>query len=117
MLSWRICLDKFKDKKEYNLNLVTSIANLIIKEKLNKDYPQVECVMRIYLASPATSVAAERAFSVLKRIKTWLRNSMEQDRLSSLSIINIEKEFAKEVDIENIIDQFASVKDRRMQFR
>jgi hypothetical protein len=91
-------------------------AKLIVEKNLKKDYPQIEKLMRIYLAIPATSVAAERAFSVLKRIKTWLRNSMEQDRLSSLSIINIEKDFSKEVDIENIIDQFASLKDRRLQF-
>jgi zinc finger MYM-type protein 1 len=116
MYSWKSCLSSFKDNKDYDINSILSIAKLIVEKNLKKDYPQIEKLMRIYLAIPATSVAAERAFSVLKRIKTWLRNSMEQDRLSSLSIINIEKDFSKEVDIENIIDQFASLKDRRLQF-
>lgn len=114
LISWKFCLDKFKDKT--NLDSIVSIADLFVKEQLSKDYPQVKALMRIYLAIPSTSVAAERAFSVLKRIKTWLRNSMEQDRLSALSIINIEKEFSREINIDNIIDQFATHKDRRMQF-
>ncbi|CAH1986794.1 unnamed protein product [Acanthoscelides obtectus] len=36
---------------------------------------------------------AERNFSTLKRIKTFLRNSMTQDRLTALSMLSIEKEF------------------------
>ena len=65
----------------------------MINEDLIKDYPQMEILMRIYLA--ITSVSAERAFSVLKRIKTWLRDSMEQDRLSSLGILSIKNNFCK----------------------
>jgi hypothetical protein len=41
---------------------------------------------------------------------------MEQDRLSSLSIISIEKELSKKIEINDIIDQFAAVKDRKLQF-
>ena len=102
--------------KTYNLNSIKSIAELMINQDLIKDYPQMEILMRIYLDIPATSVSAERAFSVLKRIKTWLRNSMEQSPLSSLGILSIEKEFLKEINIEDIIDQFASKRDRRMKF-
>ena len=41
---------------------------------------------------------------------------MEQDRLSSLGILSIENELLKEISIDDIIDQFASKRDRRMQF-
>ena len=73
-------------------------------------------LMKIYLAILATSVAAERAFSVLERIKLWLRNSMGQERLFALSILNIEKELAKIIDTDNVIDKFAAIKDRRIHF-
>ena len=115
VLSWKHCLKKFKYNININLNSVLSIAELIRKEKLGKDFPQIKNLMRIYLAIPATSAAAERAFSVLKRIKTWLRNSIGQDRLSSLSMISIEKGLSKEIDIDKVIDQFAAGKDGRMQ--
>jgi hypothetical protein len=47
------------------------------------------------LTIPATSAADERSFSVLKRLKNYLRNWQSQDRLSSLAMINIEKSFLK----------------------
>ena len=61
-----------------------------------------------------TSVAGERSFSALKRIKTYLRNTMGQDRLSSLAIIHIEKELADEIDLDTVIDQFGT--NRRLDF-
>ncbi|KAK9672877.1 hypothetical protein RND81_12G131500 [Saponaria officinalis] len=57
---------------------------------------------------------AERAFSAMKLIKTALRNRMEDDYLTdSLLIVYVEKWIAKEFDIDSIIDEFASKKDRR----
>ena len=43
------------------------------------------------------SVSAERTFSALKRIKTYLRNTMHQERLSNLAIIHIEKEITSKL--------------------
>ena len=42
-----------------------------------------------------TSVEAERTFSTLKRIKTYLRNTMGQSRLNSLSVISIGRDLLK----------------------
>lgn len=44
----------------------------------------------------------ERYFSVLKRIKNDLRNSIGQSRLTNLSIINIKKELITEEDLNDI---------------
>ena len=40
-LTWKFCLDRFKDKDKdkYNLNSIVSIADLISTENLKKDYP------------------------------------------------------------------------------
>jgi len=64
-----------------------------------------------------TSASAERSFSALKRIKTWLRNTMNQDRLSSLAILHIEKQLTANLDLEETINLFAASKDRKLQFR
>ena len=37
--------------------------------------------MRLLLVVPASSAEAERSFSALRRLKTWLRSSMLQTRL------------------------------------
>jgi DNA-directed RNA polymerase delta subunit len=61
-------------------------------------------------------VSAERNFSCLKRIKTYLRNSMCQERLSELATLSIEKELLTELSknpkfYDDIIDKFANLKE------
>ena len=41
---------------------------------------------------------------------------MLQDRLSGLALIHIEKELCELITEEEVIDQFASIKDRKMDF-
>ena len=72
--------------------------------------------MEIYLAIPVTSCQVECSFSTLRRLKTCKRSKIGQEQLSNLSLITIERELADEIDIETLIDNFATMKDRRMQF-
>jgi len=53
---------------------------------------------------------AERSFSKLKLMKTYLSNTMQQDWLSGLAILSIENAVARELDVSKIIDDFASQK-------
>jgi len=55
---------------------------------------------------------AERSFSKLKLIKTYLRNIMQDDRLSGLAVLSIENAEARKLDVSKIIDDFA----RRRKF-
>lgn len=55
----------------------------------------------------------------LKRIKSFLRNSMTNERLSSLSTLAIEKKMLGELSkdptfINNVIDVFATKQNRRI---
>ena len=52
-------------------------------------------------------------FSVLKRVKSYLRTRMENDRLSNLILLAAEQEFIKNLDYDNLVDQFANKKSRR----
>ena len=49
-----------------------------------------------------------RSFSTLKRIKTYLRNSMTDSRLSSLGMLSIESERAKSLNMTAFVDVFAA---------
>jgi len=61
-------------------------------------------------------VTAERSFSKLKLIKTYLRNIMQDDRLSGLAVLSIENAEARKLDVSQIIDDFASRKARQRKF-
>ncbi|KAL4132017.1 hypothetical protein QTP88_009238 [Uroleucon formosanum] len=50
----------------------------------------------------------------LKLIKNYLRNSMGQNRLSNIALLNIEKEQANILDMDKIINQFAETKARKV---
>ena len=71
---------------------------------------------KILAAIPATSRSAERSFSARRRIKTYLRNTMAEQRLSNIAILSIEHEttnFVEENMMDIIIDEFAKKNDDR----
>ena len=62
---------------------------------------------------PVTSASAERTFSLLKRLKTYLRVNMSEPRLNGLALGNIHKEI--NISVEEIVDIFCQVKPRRLE--
>ena len=72
----------------------------------------------IILTTPISSAEAERTFSTLKRIKTYLRNTMKQDRLNSLAVLSIRKDVISDMHDFNqrVIEHFASKKSRRAEY-
>nr|CAH7741790.1 unnamed protein product [Callosobruchus chinensis] len=61
---------------------------------------------------------SEQWFSTLKRIKTFLRSTMAEDRLNALAVLSIEKKFVQSIpDFDNkVIEIFSTKKARRMDF-
>ena len=53
-------------------------------------FPNTTIAYRILLTIPVTVASAERSFSKLKLIKTYLRSTMSQERLNGLAMISIE---------------------------
>lgn len=75
-------------------------------------------LLNIICTTPMSTSECERCFSTLKRIKTFLRSTMIADRLNALAVLSIEKNFIQSISgFDNIvIDKFAQLKDRRMDF-
>ena len=81
--------------------------------------PHFHDVDHILGAIPATSCTAERAFSTLRRLKTYLRNTVGQDRLTSLAVLNIERVYCNKFvaeNMDNIIETFGTRPGRRQFF-
>lgn len=87
-----------------------------INNGLRSTFPNVETILKIFLTLPVNNASGERSFSVLKRVKNYLRNSMLQDKTSSLSMIFIESEVVNALDYDEIIDLFSKQKARRKFF-
>ncbi len=76
-------------------------------------FDQVEVLVRILLVVPVSSCEAERSFSALRRLKTWLRATMGQDRLNSLLVFNVHKDKLDNLNINNICQEFVGPSDTR----
>lgn len=72
--------------------------------------------LRIAVTSPVSVASAERSFSKLKLIKTYLRSTMTQHRLNGLAMMSINRNVSRQLSYDNIIDNFAAIKSRRVQF-
>ena len=77
-------------------------------------FPNVNSAFRIYLSILGTSCEGKRSFFVLKRVKNYLRSTMGQAKLSALSLLSIESELLKNLDIDDIIIDFAHKKSRKV---
>lgn len=100
------------EKKKEALEL--QFYRLIMENALESCFPNLEIFLRIYLSLMITNCTGERSFSKLKRIKNELRNSIGQGRLNNLTLLNIECDLLREIDLANIISKFADIKSRKV---
>jgi hypothetical protein len=90
------------------------VLRYIYTHRLHEVFPNVTTALRILLTIPVTVASAERSFSKLKLIKTYLRSTMTQERLVDLALISIENDIASSLDYASLIDEFASIKCRKV---
>ena len=77
----------------------------------------IDKLICLVLTLPISTATVERAFSVMKLVKTPLRNKMEDDFLTDCMVIYIEREIADIIDLDSIIDEFDYVKPRKTKFK
>lgn len=81
-------------------------------------FPDIHNLVRLYLVVPMTSVTAERSFSALKRLKTYIRSTMTQSRLNHLLLLHCHKNILDEIlkNPAEIAEDFISSSCRRMDY-
>uniref|UniRef100_A0A453BF28 HAT C-terminal dimerisation domain-containing protein n=1 Tax=Aegilops tauschii subsp. strangulata TaxID=200361 RepID=A0A453BF28_AEGTS len=77
-------------------------------------YPIAIFSYRILLTIPVTVASAERSFSKLKLLKSYLRSTMTQERLNGLATVALENDVLEKINYEDIIEDFISRNTRRM---
>ncbi|XP_062093088.1 uncharacterized protein LOC133798644 [Humulus lupulus] len=109
-------LDIPNHPESQNLSSIYELCQGLVKTKKATVYPLTDRLLRLVLTLPVSTTTTERAFSIMKIIKTKLRNKMEDNFLSDCLTVCIEKEIAAKFSSDSIIiDDFASMKNRRVQ--
>lgn len=78
-------------------------------------FPNLHIAVQIMLTIAISIASCERLFSKLKLILSYLRASMGLNRLCDLALLSIDREETKKTDFEQVIDQFALIKSRKVQ--
>lgn len=94
--------------KNVRLNSVEDIVSFVIShcESIKDMIPEIIKLLKIVLTIPVSTCTAERSFSALRRIKTYLRSTMTQQRLNDHMAVHINREIADDLDLEEIADIF-----------
>uniref|UniRef100_V5GRQ1 HAT C-terminal dimerisation domain-containing protein n=1 Tax=Anoplophora glabripennis TaxID=217634 RepID=V5GRQ1_ANOGL len=92
--------------------------NLILSLGLEAVFKEITQALQILVTIPMTTAEPERCFSKLNLIKTFLRNTMCEDRLSALGMLSIENCMVKNIPDfnEKVTQKFSADKSRRMDF-
>jgi hypothetical protein len=108
--------------KQKNLGLkkitkIATVCELLNTQQVAKAmFCEYSKLLSLYLTIPVTTATAERSFSVMNRIKTYLRCIMSQQRLNHVIIPHIHKEKLDLLDLNSICSDFISKNENRKSF-
>ena len=93
--------------KQTNPRVATNINTITVLTPLKCAFPVLLQLLNIVQTISVTSSTCEN-FSSLKRIKTYLRSSIGDERLSNLAVLSIERDLSSNIQTSDVLDNFAS---------
>ncbi|XP_072022398.1 52 kDa repressor of the inhibitor of the protein kinase-like [Amphiura filiformis] len=78
------------------------------------NFSNIVKILKIAATFPVTSCSCERSISALKRLKTFNRSTMKEERMNGLAHLMIHRECI--INTDDVVQQFANAKPRRLHF-
>lgn len=99
--------DIVKKDNNADINGLTKISIYLQEhEDIREFLTEYVKFIRLLLTSPQTVVVAERSFSTLKRLKTYMQSTTKQQRTNDLAILQVHRDSTNEIDLSAIADEF-----------
>ncbi|KAL1467640.1 hypothetical protein MTO96_042026 [Rhipicephalus appendiculatus] len=90
-----------------------SVESSVVRDLMD----QVVRLLILILTVPASAASSERSFSGLRRLKTYLRCTMSQSRLTHLLLLHVHRERTAALDLDQLMKEFVSRKaERKLTF-
>lgn len=77
-------------------------------------FSEIGTLLKLLLVMPATNAVSERSFSALRRIKSYLRSTMTQDRLNHLMVLHIHRDLTDSLDLKACANAFVDKDPHRL---
>lgn len=102
-------------KKKYQCSCLKEYVGALtgLAKNMRPLFPNLENLVRLLIALPSSSATAERSFSGLRRLKTWLRSKMGQKRLNSVAVLHTHRERVSRLQPRNVIREFVALNPGR----
>ena len=78
------------------------LIQLLIESSLAETFSETVLLLKATTTVPITSCEAWRCFSTLKRVKTFFRHTVSEDRLNALAMLNAQKRIWLEIQFTSI---------------
>lgn len=93
--------------------LSQSVTSLLTNKADELFFPNVRELLKILAILPMGSTEAERSFSCVRRVHTWLRSTMSTERLGNLAVLAMNGHLVP-LNTEEICKRFMVIHPRRM---
>ena len=90
-----------------------NIASTLLSGAANNFFPNIHQLLNILAVLPVTTCEVERSISSLRRLKTYVRSTMTEERLAGLALMHIHSDLP--VDVEQILESFVIAHPHRMR--
>lgn len=91
----------FSNKNDMNLDTIS----LCLKDYAEA-FKETLKIISIVKTLPISTASNQRFFSSFKRVKTYLRTTMGDEKLNNLMVITTEKEEASSIDLQESVNVF-----------
>lgn len=111
----RLNLEMLPDLMEGNVAEKLSDVTDRIKElgSARRLYGELSKLIVLLLVIPVSSATAERSFSSLRILKSYLRSTMSQGRLNHMLLLNVHQNETDSIDLISVARDFISLNDMR----
>ena len=106
--------DVQRDERFQGLENIVDLSVKLVETKRHKVYDMVYLLLKLVLLLPVATASVERVFSALVIVKSKSRNKLGDTILDDCLLTFIERDIFFQVDEDDIIETFMSLKKRRI---
>ena len=99
-------LDMWEDYCRHEKGTPPSTLSALLPKVDRIAFPNVFTAFQILATIPVTTCSCERSISVLRRLKTYLWNTLSQGRLNGLAMLHVHRDI--NLDVKEVIDCFCA---------
>ena len=90
-----------------SVTCMNDVVNMLMeKTEWRKLFPELVKLLQLFLTIPVTTCTAERTFSSLRRLKTYLRSTLTQKRLNHVAVLHCHRDRCEQLNLKKICNAF-----------